>query len=122
MTLTRLPKPNTERQSFFLEGAKDLILNHNPFPNREQTLLIILFTGIFDDDLERCKWAMDHGARAELEIQPWAIGIMRAVGWDCSELDSYVTVLSTDAPEVSQQTSLQCDEPGPDSGASQEAT
>tara|TARA_B100000405_G_C16649521_1_gene397929 strand:+ start:222 stop:593 length:372 start_codon:yes stop_codon:yes gene_type:complete len=115
------PKPNTERQTMFLEGAKNLVLNHHPFPNREQTLLIILFTGIFDDDVERCKWAMDHGAVADMEIQPWAIGIMRAVGWDCSELDSYVTVLSTDAPEESEQTLPQYDEPGPDSGASQEA-
>ena len=114
-------KPNTERQTMFLEGAKNLVLNHHPFPNRAQTLLIILFTGIFDDDLERCKWAMDHGAVVDMEIQPWAISIMRTVGWDCHELNSIATVLSTDAPEESQQTSPQCDETEPDSEASQEA-
>ncbi len=117
-------KPNTERQTMFLEGAKNLVLNHHPFPNKAQTLQIILFTGIFDDDLERCRWAMDHGARADEGIQPWAIGIMRAVGWDCSEIESvqsFFTGQSTDAPQESQQTSPQYDEPGPDSEASQEA-
>ena len=112
------PTPITMRQMMFLEGAKDLILNHNPFPNKAQTLLIFLFTGIMDEDLDRIRWALDHGADANLAIEQWAINIMRTVGWNTT---SYFTVQSTDAPEVSQQTSPQCDEPGPDSEASQAA-
>tara|TARA_E500000331_G_scaffold166838_1_gene161530 strand:- start:12677 stop:13033 length:357 start_codon:yes stop_codon:yes gene_type:complete len=111
----------TQRQQFFLDGAKDLVVNHSPFPNKAQTLLIILFTGIIDEDLERCKWAMDHGADVNLEVQEWAVTVMKTVGWDVTDLDAYAIELSTDAPEESPQTLPQCNETGPDSEASQEA-
>ena len=78
----------TQRQQFFLDGAKDLVLNHAPFPNKAQTLLIILFTGIIDEDLERCKWAMDHGADANLQLQTWSVTVMKTVGWDVTELET----------------------------------
>lgn len=112
------PTPLTMRQMMFLEGAKDLVLNHHPFPNKAQTLLIILFTGMMDGDLDRVQWAMDNGADVNMVIQTWAINIMRTMGWNTT---SYFTVPSMDAPEESEQTLPQCDETGPDSGASQEA-
>lgn len=108
--------PNTMRQIMFLEGAKDLVLNHNPFPNKEQTLLIILFTGIIDEDLERVRWALDNGADANASIQPWAENIIRAMGWSCA---IFATALSTVSAPESGQTLPQCVEPGPDSEASQ---
>ena len=111
----------TQRQQFFLDGAKDLVLNHTPFPNKAQTLLIILFTAIIDEDLERCKWAMDHGADANLQLQTWSVTVMKTVGWDVTELETLATALSTDALQESPQTLPQCDEPGPDSEASREA-
>lgn len=111
----------TQRQQFFLDGAKDLVLNHSPFPNKAQTLLIILFTGIIDHDLERCKWALDHGADGNLEIQPWSVTVMKTIGWDVQNLEAYSNELSTDAPEELPQRLPQCDETGPDSEASQEA-
>ena len=103
----------TQRQQFFLDGAKDLVLNHAPFPNKAQTLLIILFTGIIDEDLERCKWAVDHGADANLEIHQWSVNVMKTVGWDVTELEALANVLSMDAPQESPQTLPQCNEAGP---------
>ncbi len=123
---TPAPTPLTMRQMMFLEGAKDLVLNQHPFPNKAQTLLIILFTGIIDGDLERVRWAMDNGADANMAIQQWAIDIIRRIGWSGSLLGyermiSFTTARSTDAPQESEQTLPQCDETGPDSEASQEA-
>jgi len=116
----------TQRQQFFLEGAKDLVLNHHPFPNKAQTLLIILFTGIIDDDIERCKWAVDHGADGNLEIQTWSVTVMKTVGWDVTSLETSLeamsSALSMDVHQASAQTLSQCDETGPDSEANQEAT
>jgi len=113
----------TQRQQFFLDGAKDLVLNHHPFPNKAQTLLIILFTGIIDDDIERCKWAMDHGADGNLEIQSWSVTVMKTVGWDVTSLETLANVLSAAGPPPGElsQTSHQCNEFGPDSEASQGA-
>lgn len=111
----------TQRQQFFLDGAKDLVLNHTPFPNKAQTLLIILFTGIIDDDLERCKWALDNGADVNGELYPWSVTVMKTVGWDVTALEALANVLSTDAPQESPQTLPQCNEAGPDSEANQEA-
>ena len=112
------PTPLTMRQMMFLEGAKDLVLNQHPFPNKAQTLLIILFTGIIDGDLERVRWAMDNGADVNTQIHPMSINIMRTMGWSD---DFFTTVPSMDVPQESEQTLPQCDEPGPDSEASQEA-
>lgn len=115
---SRVPTPNTMRQMMFLEGAKDLILNQHPFPNKAQTLLIFLFTGMMDNDLDRVRWALDNGADANMAIAPWAVNIMRTVGWNTT---SYFTVQSPVSALESEQTLSQYDEPGPDSEASQEA-
>ena len=111
----------TQRQQFFLDGAKDLVLNHTPFPNKAQTLLIILFTGIIDDDLERCKWALDNGADVNGELYPWSVTVMKTVGWNVTDLTAMINELSMDAPQESQQMLPQCNEAGPDSEANQEA-
>ncbi|MAP73751.1 MAG: hypothetical protein CMJ55_05750 [Planctomycetaceae bacterium] len=123
-----VPTPNTMRQMMFLEGAKDLVLNHSPFPNKAQTLLIILFTGILDGDTDRVQWALDNGVDPNMEISTWAINIMTTIGWSDESFttaqgwsrDSFTTAQSTVSP--GEQTLSQCVEPGPDAEASQGAT
>jgi len=71
----------------FVNGLKTIVQRPD---SEEQTKLkalkLLLFTAVFDGDLERLEFAMDNGADARWGLCPGTRTILTNLGWEVPEM------------------------------------
>jgi len=81
----------------FIGGLISVVVHHDHDQTiKNKALKLLLFTGILDDDLQRVRFAMDNGARADWGLDSASKRILTNMGWTVPVLEPNPESLGAD--------------------------
>lgn len=72
---------------------------------KNRALKLLLFTGVLDDDVQRVRFALDNGARADEVLDSASKRILTNMGWTVPEIEPSPASLGVDSSSVQLQSS-----------------
>ncbi len=101
----------TISQANFIDGLKSVVLHHDHDQQTKlKALKLLLFTAVLDDDLQRVRFALDNGARADWGLDPASKTLLANMGWTIPQIGPNPVLPDADS---SLDQSLSSEEPYP---------